>query len=250
LAGLAPTKALKTGPASAAGVAACHAGWLASAQGAIRRGAQAARAIMGQASQVDPPVGAAIMMGEAVDAATASSPPVLLPAPASIPAEVIADSPSEPPVTADVEMAEVPLPLVIPDLPIFDHEEGATVVAEVGERRLVTLAVERPDTSTAVVPDASTTGGPDALVAGHPQPWPVLGSSGLIPTQLNPNEWCGQPLVFWSRDTSEPLLALNDELEEQFWDNFREYTKVAMSSLRTTMEILSRDVPRVFQVRI
>jgi hypothetical protein len=76
-----------------------------------------------------------------------------------------------------------------------------------------------------------------------------LGSSSLIPTQLNHNEWCGQPLLFWSRDTSEPLLSLNDELEEQFQNNFREYTKVAMRSLWSTMEILSRDVPKVFQVR-
>jgi hypothetical protein len=38
-AGLAPSKALKKGSASAAGVAARHAGWLASAQGALRRGA-------------------------------------------------------------------------------------------------------------------------------------------------------------------------------------------------------------------
>jgi hypothetical protein len=79
---------------------------------------------MGQASQVDPPVGASIMPGEAVDAAAAPSPLVLLPAPTSIPTGAVADSPSEPPVTADVEMAEVPPPLVIPDLPIFDHEEG------------------------------------------------------------------------------------------------------------------------------
>jgi hypothetical protein len=136
------------------------------------------------------------MPGEAVDTAAAPSPPVLLPAPASIHAGAVADSPSKPPVTADVEMAEVPPSLVIPDLPIFDHEEGAAVVAEVGERKLVTLAVERPDTSTAVVPDASTAGGPDALVAGRAEPWPVLGSSGLIPMQLNPNEWCGQPLMF------------------------------------------------------
>jgi hypothetical protein len=49
-----------------------------------------------------------------------------------------------------------------------------------------------------------------------------------------------------SRRLSEPLLSLNDELEEQFRDNFREYTEAAMRSLRTTMEILSRDVPRVF----
>jgi hypothetical protein len=137
---------------------------------------------MGQASQVEPPVGAAIIPGEVVDATAAPSPPVLLPAPASIPAGAVADSPAEPPVTADVEMAEAPPPLVIPDLPIFDHEEEAAVVVEVGERRLVTLAEERPDTSTAVAPDASTARGPGASVAGNAEPWPVLGSSGLIPT--------------------------------------------------------------------
>jgi hypothetical protein len=97
----------------------------------------------------------------------ASSPSALLPAPTSIPVGAVADSPVEPPVAAGVEMAEVPPPpapsaLVIPGSPIFDHEEGATVVAEVGEWRLVTLAEERPDASTAE--------GPDALVAGHAEP--------------------------------------------------------------------------------
>jgi hypothetical protein len=179
----------------------------------------------------------------------------LLPALTSIPAGVVADSPVEPPIAADVEMAEVHPPLassvlVIPDFPIFDHEERATVVAEVGEQRLVTLAEERPDASTAEGPDALTAEGPDASVAGHAEPWPVVGSSGLIPTQLNPNEWGGQPLVFWGHDTLEPLLALNDELEEKLRDNFCEYSKAAMRSLRMTMEILSKDVPRVFQVRI
>jgi hypothetical protein len=54
LAGLAPRKALKTEPTSAAGAAARHASWLASAQGALERGAQVARLAMGQASQDDP----------------------------------------------------------------------------------------------------------------------------------------------------------------------------------------------------
>jgi hypothetical protein len=210
---------------------------------------------MGQASQVDPPLGAAIMSGEAVDAAVASSPPALLPAPTSIPAGAVADSSAEPLIAADVEMAEVPPPpapsvLVIPDSPFFDHEEGAAVVAEVGERRLVTLAEERPDASAAEGPDASTAEGPDASVAGRAEPWPIVGSNGLTPTQLNPNEWGGQPLVFWGRDTSEPLLALNDELEEKLRDNFCEYSEAAMRSLRMVTEILSKDVPRVFQVRI
>jgi hypothetical protein len=207
---------------------------------------------MGQASQADPPVGVAIMPGEAADAVVASSPPDLLPAPASTPAGAIADSPAEPPVAADVGMAEAAPPAVIPDLPALDHEERTVVAAEVGDRRPATLAEGRPGTSTAVVLGASTAEGPDALVEGRAEPWPALGSSGLISAQLNPNEWYGQPLRFWSRDTSdsEPLLSLNDELEERSRDNFREYTEAARRSLRSTMEILSRDIPRVFQVRI
>jgi hypothetical protein len=192
------------------------------------------------------------MPGEAANAAVAPSPPDLLPAPASTPAGAVADSPAEPPVAADIGMAEAPPPVVIPDLPVLGHEERAAVVAEVGDRRPATLVEGRPSTSTAAVPDASAAGGPDALVEGRVEPWPVLGSNGFIPAQLNPNEWCGQPLLFWSRDTSdsEPLLSLNDELEEKSRDNFREYTEAAMRSLRSTMEILSSDVPRVFQVRI
>ena len=186
------------------------------------------------------------MPGEAADAAAAPSPPDLLPAPASTPAGAVADSPAEPPVAADVGVVEAPPLAVIPDLPILGQEERATVVAEVGDRKPATLAEERPSMSTAVVPDASTAGGPEASVEGHAEPWHVLGSGGLTPAQLNPNEWCGQPLRFWSRATSEPLLFLNDELEEKARDSFREYTEAAMRSLRSTMEILSRDVPRVF----
>jgi hypothetical protein len=203
---------------------------------------------MGQASPVDPPVGAAIVPGEAVDSAAALSLPSSMPTPTSIPAGAAAGAPTVPPAAADVETAEVPPPLVIPDLPILVHEEGAAVVAEVDERRPVTLGEERPETSTAVVPDAPTAGGPDASAGGRAELWPALGSSDLIPTQLNPNEWCGQSILFWSRDTLEPLLSLSDELEEQFRNNSREYTEAAMRSLRSTMEILSRDVPKVFQV--
>jgi hypothetical protein len=78
-------------------------------------------------------------------------------------------------------VVEAPPPVVIPDLPVLGHEEGAVVVAEVVDRRLAMLAEERPSMSTAVVPDASAAGGPDASVEGHAESWPVLGSSGLTP---------------------------------------------------------------------
>jgi hypothetical protein len=180
----------------------------------------------------------------------APSSPDLLPAPTSTPAGAVADSPAEPPVASDVGMVEVPSLVVVPDLPVLDHEERATAVAEVGDRRPATLAEGRPSTSTVMVFNVSATGGPDALVEGHAELWPVLGSSDLIPAQRNPNEWRGQPLRFWSCGASELLLFLNDEREEQSRNELREHAEAAMRSLRLTMEILSRDVPRVFQVRI
>jgi hypothetical protein len=185
--------------------------------------------------------------GEAVDAAAALSPPSSMPTLMSIPAGATTGAPTEPPAAADVEMAEVPLPpapsvLVIPDSPVFDHGEGAAVVAEVGEQRPGALTEERPDASAAE--------GPEASIVGRADPWPVMGSSGLILTRLNPNEWGGQPLVFWSHDSSESLLSLNDEGEERLRKVFRDYSEAVMRSLKTTTDVLSQDIPRVFQLRI
>jgi hypothetical protein len=240
------------GLALAADVAACHAGWLASAQDALERGAQAARAAMGLAPQADPSAGTAIMPGEAADVATGSSPADSLPVPASIFTEAIADLPAEPPVAADVGMTEAPPPMAIPDLPVLGHEEGVAVVAEVSDRRPASLAEERPNTLIATVPEALAAGGPDASVEVHAEPWPTLGSSGLIHAWLNLDEWCGRPLRFWSHAISdpEPLLSLDDELEERSRDNFREYIEATTRSLWSAVETLSRDVPRVFQVRV
>jgi hypothetical protein len=123
--------------------------------------------------------------------AAAPSPPDVLPAPAPTPAEAGADLPVEPPIAADVGMAEVPLLEVVPNLPSLGHKERAATVAEVGDRRPASLAKGRPSTSTAMAPDASTAGGPDALEEGRAEPRPVLGSGDLIPARRNPNEWRG-----------------------------------------------------------
>jgi hypothetical protein len=147
-------------------------------------------------------------------------------------------------------MAEAPLLEVVSDLPSLGHKERVAAVAEVDDRGPASLAEGRSSMSTARVPDVSTARGPDALEEGRAEPRPVLGSSDLIPAWRYPNEWCGQALQFWSRGASEPLFLLNDEREEQSRDELREYAKAAMGSLRSTMEILSRDVPRVLQVRI
>jgi hypothetical protein len=205
---------------------------------------------MGQTSQADPSIGAAIVPGEDAGVAAALSPPVVLPAPAPAPAEAIAVLPVEPPVAADAGMAEVPLLEVISDLPSLGHKERAAAVAEVGDRKPASLAEGRPSTLSAMVPDASIAGGPDALEEGCAELRPVLGSGDLIPERRDPNEWCGQALRFWTRGASKPLFVLDDEREEQSRDELREYAEATMGSLRSTMDILSRDVPRVLQVRI
>jgi hypothetical protein len=79
---------------------------------------------MGQASQADPSIGAAIVSGEAADVVAAPSPPNVLPAPASTPAEAVADLPVEPPVAADVGMVEAPLLEVVPDFPVSTIRRG------------------------------------------------------------------------------------------------------------------------------
>jgi hypothetical protein len=192
------------------------------------------------------------MPGEAADAAAASSPADLLPVPASTSVGAVANSPVEPFVAADVGMAQAPPPVVVPDLPVLGHEERVVVIAEVGDRRPASLAEERPNTSIVAVAEVLAAGGPDALVEERAELWPVLGSSDLIPVRLNLDEWCGRPHRFWSHATSdsEPLLSLDDELEERTRDNFREYIEAVTRSLRSAMETLSRDVPRVFQVNI
>ena len=209
------------GAGSAASVASCHTGRLASTQDAPKRGAQAARVATGRAPQADPSVEATVVPRETAGAAATSSPPGALPALAPASAEAVAVLAVEPPVTVDAEMAEAPL-------------------LEAGDRKPAPLAKE--------VPDAPTAGGADALEGGT-EPRPVLGSGDLFLAWRDPNEWRGQALQFWTRGASKPLFVLDDEREEQSRDELRECAEAAMGSLRT-MEVLSRNVPRILQVRI
>jgi hypothetical protein len=80
---------------------------------------------------------------------------------------------------------------VVPDLPVLGPEEGANAAAKVGDRKPSTLAEGKPSASMAMVPDVSTAGEPDALAEERTTPQPFSGGGVLIPTQCNPNEWCG-----------------------------------------------------------
>jgi hypothetical protein len=96
-------------PASAAGAAPGSAGRLASTQGALKQGVQAAQVAVGQAPKADPSVEAAVVPRETAGAAAASSPLDVLSALAPASAEAVDALAVDPPVAADAEMAEAPL---------------------------------------------------------------------------------------------------------------------------------------------
>jgi hypothetical protein len=172
---------------------------------------------VGRAPEADPSVEAAVVPRETAGAATALSPPDVLPTPAPA-AEAVAVLVVEPPVAADAEMAEAPL-------------------LKAGDRKPAPLAEE--------VPDVPTAGGADVLEEGGAEPQPVLGSGDLVVARRDPNERRGQALRFWTRGASKPLFVLDDEREEQSRDELCECAEATMGSLRSTMEVLSRDVPRI-----
>jgi hypothetical protein len=167
---------------------------------------------VGRVPEADPSVEAAGVPREAAGAAAASSPPGGLP--------VLA---VEPPIAADVEMAEAP-PLKV------DDREPAPLAEE--------------------VLDAPAARAADALEEGGAEPRLVLGSGVLVLVRRGPNERRGERLQFWTRGASEPLLVLDNEREEQTWDELRECAEATVGSLRSTLEVPSRDVPRILQVRI
>jgi hypothetical protein len=216
--GLAPRKVLKTTPASAVGAALGHAGRLASTQDAPKQGARAARVAVGRAPEADPSVEAVVVPRETAGAGATLSSPDVLPTPAPTSAEAIVVLAVEPPVVTNAEMVEAPL-------------------LEAGDRKPTPLAEE--------VPDAPTAGGADALEEGGAEPRPVLGSGDFVLARRDPNERRGQAFQFWTRGASKPLFILDDEREEQSQDELRECAEATMWLLRSTMEVLSRDVPRI-----
>jgi hypothetical protein len=88
------------------------------------------------------------------------------------------------------------------------------------------------------------------LEKGGTEPRPVLGSGDLILAWRGPNEQRGERLRFRTRGASKPLFVLDDEREEQAWDELRQCAEATVGSLRSILEVLSRDVPRILQVRI
>jgi hypothetical protein len=103
------------------------------------------------------------------------------------------------------------------------------------------LAVEPPVAADAEMAEASLLGASEEGGAG---PRPVPSSGSLVPAQRS-SEGRRQLLRFRTRGALDPLFVLDNEREEQCWDGLRECAEATVGSLRSTLEVLCRDVPKI-----
>jgi hypothetical protein len=106
------------------------------------------------------------------------------------------------------------------------------------------LAVEPPVAADAEMVEASL---PVASEEGGVEPRPILGGGSLVPSRRSPDRR-RQSLRFWTSGASDPLFVLDDEREEQSWDELRECADATVGSLRSTLEVLRRGIPKILQV--
>jgi hypothetical protein len=59
-----------------------------------------------------------------------------------------------------------------------------------------------------------------------------------------------QLLRFRTRGASDPVFVLDDEQEDQSWDELRERAEATVGSLRSSLEVFCRDVPKILQVAV
>jgi hypothetical protein len=59
-----------------------------------------------------------------------------------------------------------------------------------------------------------------------------------------------QLLRFRTREASDPVFVLDDEREDQSWDELRECAEATVGSLRSSLEVFCRDVPKILQVTV
>ena len=106
--------------------------------------------------------------------------------------------------------------------------------------------MEPPVAADAEMAKASLLG---ALEEGGAGPRPVPSSGSLVPARRS-SEGRRQLLRFRTRGAPDPFFVLDNEREEQSWDELRECAEATVGSLRSTLEVLSRDVPKILQVMI
>jgi hypothetical protein len=114
-------------------------------------------------------------------------------------------------------------------------------LAPASAEAVAVLAMESPVATDAEMAKASL---PDAPEEGGAEPRPILGSGNLVPARRSP-DGRRHSLWFWTSGDSDPLFVLDDEREEQSWDGLHECAEATVGSLRSTLEVLRRDVPEI-----
>jgi hypothetical protein len=107
-------------------------------------------------------------------------------------------------------------------------------------------AVERPVAADAEMAEALLLGTSEE---GGVKPRPVPPSGDLVPARRS-SEGRRQLLRFRTREASDPFFVLDDEREEQSWDELRECAEATVGSLRSSLEVFCRDIPKILQVII
>jgi hypothetical protein len=134
---------------------------------------------------------------------------------------------------ADADVASAP-----PDVP--------AVLAPVVTEAAVVPVGERPVVADAEMAEASALG---ASEEGGTETRSVPPSGSLIAVRRS-SEGQHQLLWFRTREASDPFFVLDDEREEQSWDELRECAKATVGSLRSSLEVFCRDVPKILQVMV
>jgi hypothetical protein len=128
-----------------------------------------------------------------------------------------------------------PGPPDMPSVPAPTAAEAATV--PVGER---------PTAADAEMAEASALG---ASEEGGVETRSVPPSGSLVAARRS-SEGRRQLLRFRTRGASDPFFVLDDEREEQSWDELRECAEATVGSLRSSLEVFCRDIPKILQVMV
>ena len=120
------------------------------------------------------------------------------------------------------------------------------VLAPVATEAAVVPVGERPVAADAEMAEASALG---ASEEGGVETRSVLPGGSLVAVRRS-SEGRRQLLRFRTREASDPDFVLDDEREDQSWDELRECAEATVGSLRSSLEVFCRDVPKILQVTI
>jgi hypothetical protein len=122
----------------------------------------------------------------------------------------------------------------------------SAVLAPIATEATVVPVGERPVAADAETAEASALG---ASEEGGVETRSVPPSGSLVAVRRS-SEGRRQLLRFRTRGASDPFFVLDDEREEQSWDELHECAEATVGSLRLSLEVFYRDVPKILQVTV